>query len=483
MPLAAVGDRAEDLLAKEFLRDANLADTSGVDKLNKQYAEVGIAPITRGAFFGDESARFTPGSTVRIIGLQAKPALNGVTGKVDAYNEAKGRFAVRLIDGESILVRAGNLEPAPTPTAPEPTLTAEAVRDGRMCAARLADRTAGPERVTELGLLDDEGAYTVALRHGLHRGLTSTLEEEARGVAARWEAGTCVSYLHFISTTLFRGQRDRRDGGFGAVDSTRLAAFLLAEPIGWQSLLGAAAAVARMVATAPLPPSTQLAAHRAGRDCWTFFTLALVHRSVALAIFGLADVDAPPEPPSADLAPADRVSAELDKTLELALKRGVLTEAEVDAKTDELARGEATEEQLNASLALLVAAAAKARAKDIARASAATLKGAMVALDMAAEARDPGSVVEANIFQASAMLAYWCRELDVGVDLEAELALDSVKRAMYRSMARPLGEATIRKGGFLNQQEYLELLQPGAGGGAKGGAKPKGGKKEKGRRR
>jgi len=470
MPLAAVGDRAEDLVAKEFLRDANLTDTSLVDDLNKQYASAGIAPITRGAFFGGESTSLGRGSTVRIVGLQAKPALNGVTGRVMAFNEEKGRFAVRLIDGESILVRAANLESVPTPTEPVSTPTAEDVRDGTMCATRLADCAAGAERVTELGRLDNEAAYAVALRHGLHRGLTSALEDEAREVAARWESGTCVSYLHFISTSLFRGQRDRTDGGFGAVDGLRLSAYLRAEPRGWTALLAAAAAVAQMVATAKLPPPSQLAAHRAGRDCWVFFTLALVHRPVACALLGLDDRGAPEAP------------NDLDTTLGLALKRGVLTEAQADAKTDELARGETTEAQLCAALAPLVAAAAKARAKDAAKASAATVKGAMAALDAAGEARDPGSVVEANVFQSSAMLAYWCRELGTGVDLEAELALDNVKRAMYRTMAKPLGEATIRKGGFLNQQEYLEVLQPRmGGGGAKGGKK--GGRKEKGGRR
>ena len=40
----------------------------------------------------------------------------------------------------------------------------EAVRDGKMCATRLADRTAGPERVTELGLLDAEGASVPDVR-------------------------------------------------------------------------------------------------------------------------------------------------------------------------------------------------------------------------------------------------------------------------------------------------------------------------------
>ena len=50
MSLAAVGDCAEDLVAKEFLRDANLTDTSVsslIDDLNQKYARAGIAPITR----------------------------------------------------------------------------------------------------------------------------------------------------------------------------------------------------------------------------------------------------------------------------------------------------------------------------------------------------------------------------------------------------------------------------------------------------
>ena len=469
MSLAAVGDRAEDLVAKEFLRDANLTDTSLIDDLNQKYARAGIAQITRGAFFGGESTSLGCGSTVRIFGLQARPALNGVTGRVMAYNEEKGRYAVRLTDGESILVRAANLESVPTPTEPESTPTAEDVRVGTMCATRLADRAAGAERVTELGLLDNEAAYAVALRHGLHSSLTSALEDEAREIAAAWESGTCVSYLHCISTSLFRGQRDRTDGGFGAVNGTRLSAYLRAEPKGWGALLAAAAAVAQMVATAKLPPSSQLAAHRAGRDCWVFFTLALVHRPVARALLGLDDG-------GGGLAVRDggggarEVPDDLDTTLRLALKRGVLTGAQADVMTDELARGETSEAKLCASLARLVAAAATARAKDAAKASAATIRRAMAALDAAGEARDPGSVVEANVFQASAMLAYWCRELRTGVDLEAELALDNVKRAMYRTMAKPLGEATIRKGGFLNQQEYLQVLQPMmGGGGAKGG--------------
>ena len=41
----------------------------------------------------------------------------------------------------------------------------------------------------------------------------------------------------------------------------------------------------------------------------------------------------------------DGRSDDLDATLELALRRGVLTEAQVDAKTDELARGETGEAQ------------------------------------------------------------------------------------------------------------------------------------------
>ena len=58
------------------------------------------------------------------------------------------------------------------------------------------------------------------------------------------------------------------------------------------------------------------------------------------------------------------------------------------------------------------------------------------------------------------MLSYWCTEFKLGVDFEKCLKLSGSRRAMYRQMAKPLGEATIRKGGFLSHEEYTRVLKP-----------------------
>ena len=49
------------------------------------------------------------GDRVRLVGLKARPELNGLMIEVGAFNELKSRYAVRLDSGESILVRRINL--------------------------------------------------------------------------------------------------------------------------------------------------------------------------------------------------------------------------------------------------------------------------------------------------------------------------------------------------------------------------------------
>ena len=62
------------------------------------------------------------------------------------------------------------------------------------------------------------------------------------------------------------------------------------------------------------------------------------------------------------------------------------------------------------------------------------------------EARDPNSVVEANVFHIAAMFSYWARELKAPCDFDKLLGLSSVQRAMYRQMAKPSAEATDQEG-------------------------------------
>ena len=51
------------------------------------------------------------GARVALIGLQAKPELNGATGVVMSFSEATGRYAVQLdTGGEPVMVKEANLK-------------------------------------------------------------------------------------------------------------------------------------------------------------------------------------------------------------------------------------------------------------------------------------------------------------------------------------------------------------------------------------
>ena len=436
---AAVGDRAEDLALKEVMQTMDLQKRfERGNQLSAQYERLGIAKISPGSFFG------------------------------------------------------GTI-PEPPPSSSDQSVqpNARCRKVGKAVAKALFDKKAFTGRVASLRELDEEGAYVVAVRHGLFAGLTCALRDEADLDMTRsnWENGICVSYMQIITTTVLRGERHRTDSGFGAIDEGRLVSYLHAESGGWQALVDAAVGVAHMVVRADFggDERTQAAAHRAGRDSWTFFQLALVHRRVARLIF-LGDPSEEAEAEAATTAAAttaaattaaattaEDVSAQCDALLERAARLQLLTEVQVDAKTDAIARGELTEAALCSVLAPLVARAASKAAAATATRLAKAFKRAMKMMWEAPPGRDPGSVIEANMSQAAAMLSYWARELRVPVDFDAALDLGGTKRAMYRQMSQPMGEATIKKGRFLNQQETMALLQPmGPPPGGGGGNRPKG---------
>jgi len=54
-----------------------------------------------------------PDTPVRLSGLQSRPELNGHVGTTGAFDEAKGRCAVRLSSGESVALKPSNLEVLP----------------------------------------------------------------------------------------------------------------------------------------------------------------------------------------------------------------------------------------------------------------------------------------------------------------------------------------------------------------------------------
>jgi len=77
----------------------------------------------------------------------------------------------------------------------------------------MADESKAPLlRVQKLERLDGEGAYRVAVDHGLHDVILKMLKDDAETALGRFQDGgggqslDRVSYAHFIMMTLWRGE-------------------------------------------------------------------------------------------------------------------------------------------------------------------------------------------------------------------------------------------------------------------------------------
>ena len=374
-----VGDRAEDIAFKEMVKKVPtiMIDESGVDALNEQYKAAGVKPIA--------AAPNGIGNAV------PEPAVScdhcGLPGAKSRCSQCQSSFYC----GKECQVAAWKSHKKACATFKRVCEDA-----GREVVAALADKEKeleANERVADIGQLDNEGAYRAAVRVGLWPALTAILQEDAHGVSARWERRQPCSFMHWIVTSLFRGERHRTDGGFAVVDAGRVVAFLTAEPGGWNALVDACIGVLKMaLCSKKLPKQLYMLAHRCARDCWNSLSMMLVHESVVRAIVG---------------APGDAVPG-----------------------------------------------------ADVFKAMAATL-GSTIELcdDEEVEARDPNSVVEANVFHCTAMFSYWARELKAPCDFDKLLGLSSVQRAMYRQMAKPSAEATIKKGRSLSPAEYGKAVR------------------------
>ena len=81
---------------------------------------------------------------------------------------------------------------------------------GRQTVADMADESKAPLlRVQKLERLDGEGAYRVAVDHGLHDVILKMLKNDAETALVRFQTERPlerVSYAHFIMMTLWRGE-------------------------------------------------------------------------------------------------------------------------------------------------------------------------------------------------------------------------------------------------------------------------------------
>ena len=107
-----------------------------------------------------------------VVGLEAKPELNGRRGTIKSYDEAKGRYGVALEGGDSMLLKRGNLvvDGASTEVA-----TAEGAAALPAGTNGVTNGSAEGAEAAEMGEVGEELRRTAALAHvemaqvGCHR--------------------------------------------------------------------------------------------------------------------------------------------------------------------------------------------------------------------------------------------------------------------------------------------------------------------------
>lgn len=95
------------------------------------------------------------------------------------------------------------------------------------------------QRVEHLESLSREGCYHEAIRKGLHSKMVDLFVEEEGAIKERYlEKKICMSWVHFVTCALFRGQRCCVKEGvprFARADCSRVVAFVLSDARAWES--------------------------------------------------------------------------------------------------------------------------------------------------------------------------------------------------------------------------------------------------------
>mmetsp|Transcript_4012 Transcript_4012/g.11433 ORF Transcript_4012/g.11433 Transcript_4012/m.11433 type:complete len:417 (-) Transcript_4012:51-1301(-) len=280
---------------------------------------------------------------------------------------------------------------------------------GRQTVADMADESKPPLlRVQQLERLDGEGAYKVAVEHGLHDVILKMLKDDAEAAAlVRFRDGQAydrASYAHFIMMTLWRGQRHARAGStsFGKCDGGRVKRFIRSSTQAFPALWEACLAVAKI----PLDdgiyragPAYHQEVHQIARDCLAGLSQIFTNDGVSKAIL---------------CGP----SKEKDEAV--------------------------------------------AFGKDRIEYLALTTNRIIKVFNGAKEGRDVRDVLEGYIYQNTAMIAYRAREYGIDEDFASCLEMKPESQVLYQTIAVPLGEGTIKKGFALSGAEAQAAMRAGA---------------------
>jgi hypothetical protein len=136
--------------------------------------------------------QFSSGQRVEIHGLTGSPELNGGTGVVQRYDEAKGRYAVRLFAGGDASQRTLAVKPQNLSARTDSPDGAAAAGVETSASTRVQKSNKAPAEVVEKAYND--AIYLSLLEHGLSvclkppdRGVTSVREQQSQSqVQPQW---------------------------------------------------------------------------------------------------------------------------------------------------------------------------------------------------------------------------------------------------------------------------------------------------------
>ena len=281
---------------------------------------------------------------------------------------------------------------------------------GKQTVADMSNESRPPVlRMQNLERLDGAGAYKVAVENGLHEVIIKLCRDDAENLLDRFRNGTMydkTSYVHFITATLWRGQRNSRGAAgslsYGQCDGGRIKGFVKSSPEAFPAFWEACLATVRVPLDSAISRDPRLhgECHQMARDVLASLSQIFTNDGVSKAIL-----------------------------------RGPKT-------SDKDARKAFGSERID-YLAL-------------------TTNSIIKELDSAPEGRDLRMVLEGYIYQNSAMIAYRAREHNIDEDYASKLKMTMENEAMYKSIALPLGEGTIKKGYALTNEESQVLIHEAA---------------------
>jgi hypothetical protein len=311
------------------------------------------------------------------------------------------------------------------------TMKEEVEATGLRTVKRMCDLTLPTIiRVQGLDEIDGSGPYRAAIKEGLHAAMKALFQDDLDASMNRYRRGgedICFA-TQYIMSKIFRGQRregkgQTTGGNFRCIDGQRIQAYVASSPDAFDVWFNASLQVYRVMLDEQVfrnDRQCQQQARNSARDVWAAWIFVFVNKRASKEILIPKGAKENPQ-------------LSVDRVESIAVRiKGILNDRWSISSAD---------------------------------------------------AKDPNSTLEGMMNQIVAQINYWCKHFEIPVDFEKLIDYDETHHHMYLQLAKPLGEATVRKGFSLTMDETRAAIAAYAPKNTTGGNnKKRGGKKGRGRR-